>query len=70
MQHVTNHMNKMLMSNSSSNVCSACQLGKSHRLPISYVHKRSQCMFAIIHVDMWGPAPVSSNHGMKYFFSL
>lgn len=66
-QHVAKTTFKMLKPNSSSNVCSTFQIGKSHKLPISYVHKRSQCMFDIFYIDQQGPIVVSSNHSMKIF---
>ncbi|GMI87222.1 hypothetical protein HRI_002391500 [Hibiscus trionum] len=55
-----------VVSSSSSHVCMACQLGKSHVLP--YVSSRTiySKPFEMVEIDVWGPAPLSSN-GFRYF---
>lgn len=58
-------MNKTLESNSMPNLCSACELGKSHRLPMSHVHISSTNSFDIIHVELWGLFPVIFVNNMR-----
>ncbi|KAG7547402.1 GAG-pre-integrase domain [Arabidopsis suecica] len=48
-------------------MCEACQLGKSSRLPFSsstYVASRP---LERIHCDLWGPAPIMSVQGFRYY---
>ncbi|KAJ9546703.1 hypothetical protein OSB04_019246 [Centaurea solstitialis] len=41
--------------------CSPCQLAKSHRLPFDDNNKRALHVLDLVHCDLWGPSPVSSN---------
>ena len=47
--------------------CEACALAKSHKH--SYFPSLTHCIkpFALIHSDVWGPAPESNIHGLSYF---
>lgn len=47
--------------------CHACQLGKSHRLPFSSSESRALKAFELIHTDVWGPAPMLSSAGFRYY---
>jgi hypothetical protein len=49
------------------NVCSSCQLGKSSRFPLSRVETTSTHPLELIYSDIWGPAPLLSASGFKYF---
>lgn len=51
---IANSINKTLKQSQSLELCSACQLGKSCRLPIKHVHYKSCVPFEIVHVDPWG----------------
>lgn len=42
-------------------------LAKSHRPSFKISNTRVENIFSLVHADVWGPAPVSSNHGLKYF---
>ena len=55
------------LKSSSRQVCSACCQGKMHRLSLSPTHHRSTKPLELIHSDVWGPAPLSSSAGHKYF---
>ncbi|RVW27075.1 Retrovirus-related Pol polyprotein from transposon RE1 [Vitis vinifera] len=44
-------------------VCSACPVAKSHKLPFSLSNSRSVHPLALIHTDLWGPAPTPSTTG-------
>ena len=59
--------NKLPSSFSSKSICHACKLGKLARMPLASVQHTSQRPFDIIHSDVWGPAPILSNLGFKYF---
>jgi hypothetical protein len=48
-------------------ICSCCQLAKSHRLPFQHNEKRASHVLDLIHCDLWGPSPVPSNLGYKYY---
>ena len=50
--------------------CKDCILGKSHRTnyPISY--SKCNTPFEIIHSDLWGPAPVLTTAGFKWFVTF
>lgn len=56
-----------MIPNSCLEVGRAYQLSKSHRLLFNHTLTRSKFSFDIIHVDLWGLAPVISINGMKYF---
>uniref|UniRef100_A0A2N9J542 Reverse transcriptase Ty1/copia-type domain-containing protein n=1 Tax=Fagus sylvatica TaxID=28930 RepID=A0A2N9J542_FAGSY len=50
-----------LSSNKAPVLCSACQQAKSHGLPFARSTSRASSPLEIIHSDVWGPAPVSSD---------
>ena len=47
--------------------CSACPIAKSHKLPFSLSNSRASHPLALIHTDLWGPAPIPSTTGARYF---
>jgi len=53
-----------------SKPCFGCQLGKSHRLPFSNLDQRCNSLFEQIHFDLWGPSPITSPSGHKYYCVL
>lgn len=52
------------------NICCVCQYAKSHKLQFSLSESRSSHPLALIHTDLWGPAPIPSTTGAKYFLLL
>ena len=53
---------------SKSNVkCESCLLGKLAKIPLALVEHKSSKPFDIIHSDVWGPSPILSNVGFRYF---
>jgi histone deacetylase 1/2 len=52
-----------------TDVCSACCLGKSHRLHAPLSHTVYNTPFELIVCDLWGPAPVKSSSGFTYFLT-
>ncbi|RVW74886.1 Retrovirus-related Pol polyprotein from transposon RE1 [Vitis vinifera] len=53
--------------NNDSEICVGCRLGKSHRLPFSLNNERCAMPFDRLHCDLWGPSPVSSFNGYRYY---
>ena len=51
----------------SSNKCPSCCLGKLHRLSLPLTHHHSSRPLELVHSDVWGPAPIFSSSGHKYF---
>ena len=47
--------------------CVACQLGKQLALPFNSSESISTDIFDLIHSDVWGPSPISSIGGSRYF---
>ena len=47
--------------------CVSCQLGKQPTLPFDSSESISTDIFDLIHSDVWGPSPVSSIGGSRYF---
>ncbi|PKU87463.1 Retrovirus-related Pol polyprotein from transposon TNT 1-94 [Dendrobium catenatum] len=51
-------------------VCNSCALAKSHRIPFSTSTTVSTSPLELIHMDVWGPSPVFSHDGFRYFLLL
>ncbi|WKA04900.1 hypothetical protein VitviT2T_022897 [Vitis vinifera] len=47
--------------------CTSCQLGKQPALPFNNSESISKSIFELIHSDVWGPSPVASIGGSRYF---
>ena len=47
--------------------CISCQLGKQPTLPFNSNESISTNIFDLIHSNVWGPSPVSSIGGSRYF---
>lgn len=45
----------------------ACQLGKSYKLLFTASSNKASKPLDLIHFDIWGPAPLLSKHGFKYY---
>ena len=51
--------------------CESCQFAKHHRLSYSpRVNKRGSAPFELVHLDVWGPCPVVSPTGLRYFVTF
>jgi transposase InsO family protein len=51
-------------------VCTACLGAKSKQLPFSSTTGSANCPLDLIYTDVWGPAPVRSRSGAKYYVSF
>ena len=47
--------------------CVSCQLGKQPAFPFNFSESISTDIFNLIHSDVWGPSPISSIGGSRYF---
>ena len=51
--------------------CESCQYAKLHQVRLSpRVNKRASTPFKLVHYDVWGPCPVLSPIGFKYFITF
>ena len=50
-------------------MCHACCIGKSHRLPSSLSTTVYTHPFELVVCDLWGPAPMQSSSGYTYFLT-
>jgi transposase InsO family protein len=50
--------------------CTHCLAGKMHQLPFPVSNKTVSSPFSLIHADLWGPAPIVSYTGFKYYLVL
>ncbi|KAF8399498.1 hypothetical protein HHK36_015364 [Tetracentron sinense] len=53
--------------NNTDHLCSSCQYAKSHRLPYQVSTSRAASPLDLVYTDIWGPAPLLSTSGARYF---
>ena len=66
-------LNNFLHVNSVSNkvpFCTHCVEGKHHQLPFTNSVSITTCPLELVHTDVWGPAPVTSCNGTRYYVSF
>lgn len=51
----------------SPNLCSSCELSKQHHLPFQLNDKKSLHVLDSVYYDLWGPTPVNSTDGYRYY---
>ncbi|KAI5327777.1 hypothetical protein L3X38_027173 [Prunus dulcis] len=54
----------------SSLVCEICHLSKFTRFPFNSSISRASKIFEIVHSDVWGPAPLESFDGYRYYVTF
>ena len=47
--------------------CNACLSSKSHKLPFAITDHSTSKPLELVHSDLWGPSPVTSHLGHKYY---
>ncbi|KAJ4760135.1 hypothetical protein LUZ62_070510 [Rhynchospora pubera] len=47
--------------------CHNCLMAKSHRLPFVSSSSFSSFPLELVHSDVWGPSPIVSNNGFRYY---
>jgi len=50
--------------------CSGCKLAKFFALPLCKSISSSLAPFDLVHSDVWGPSPVSTKGGSRYYVSF
>uniref|UniRef100_UPI004040373B hypothetical protein n=1 Tax=Areca yellow leaf disease phytoplasma TaxID=927614 RepID=UPI004040373B len=53
-----------------NDLCEPCIYGKQHRVKFASGTKQSEDVLELIHSDVWGPAPVLSRGGARYFVTF
>ncbi|KAJ4807334.1 Gag/pol [Rhynchospora pubera] len=59
--------NNLPCNKSEFHMCTACNLAKSHKLPFTCSNTVSYAPLELIHADVWGPAPVVTTNGFRYY---
>ncbi|KAL5718134.1 hypothetical protein ACHQM5_011070 [Ranunculus cassubicifolius] len=62
--------NKLPVLHKEFEFCAACQTGKSHRLSFLSLSFHSSKPLEVVHSDLWGPAPVVSTLGYRYYIEF
>ena len=50
--------------------CNACQYGKQAKQSFKSIETKTSTALELIHSDLWGPTPIPSTHGHKYYISF
>ena len=69
LQHLSS-TKAIIINKSSSQMCDACRMGKSTRIPFLSSDFVSNKCLERIHFDLWGPSPVISTQGFQYYVIL
>ena len=67
LQHLSKSLAIVMNKTSSRLCCDACHLGKSSKLPFVNSDSVSSRPLQKIHSNLWGPSPVVSSQGFKYY---
>ncbi|KAG7539479.1 Ribonuclease H-like superfamily [Arabidopsis suecica] len=66
MEHLST-ISAIKFNKTTKSLCEACQLGKTSRLPFSRSEFQASRVLERIHCDVWGPAPVTSVQGFRFY---
>ncbi|KAG9444821.1 hypothetical protein H6P81_016161 [Aristolochia fimbriata] len=69
MCHVFRNHN-IVVSDSTNNTCHACRIIKSTTLPFTSSQTRAPSKLHTILADIWGPCPITSINGYRYYISF
>ena len=58
------------LSSSAYSIYDACQLGKIHKQHFPTTETKSTEVLELIYIDIWGPSPIVSRNGYKYYISF
>lgn len=61
---------KLPVSTSPVITCDCCNMAKSHKLSFSLSKSHTSAPFQLVHMDVWGPSPVPSNKGYRYYLLI
>lgn len=70
MNNVLKSCNMPTFNKNKTDFCISCCLGKSHRLPSQLSQSTYNSPLELIYCDLWGPAPMQSSMGYKYYISF
>ncbi|KAL3820422.1 hypothetical protein ACJIZ3_006327 [Penstemon smallii] len=59
-----------IKSSTTSGLCSACCQAKAHSLPYYPTNHTSSAPLELVFADVWGPAPMLSRGGFRYYISF
>ena len=76
--HPNKHVLKSILSSlsieyssiSAPDFCDACQYGKVLQMPFYTTRIITKAPLELIHTDLWGPTPLPSLHGYRYYISF
>ncbi|KAH9769651.1 retrovirus-related pol polyprotein from transposon RE1 [Citrus sinensis] len=75
--HPSKHVLKCILSSLSlpcptsiPDFCDACQYGKIHQFPFYSTGIKTKAPLELVHTDLWGPAPMLSLQGYRYYISF
>lgn len=69
LQYLAHHLNLPIHKPFHFN-CTSCSVNKSHKLPFQLSDSCAKKPFELMHMDVWGPAPVASFRGFKYYLVI
>jgi hypothetical protein len=69
-KHVISKFSLPAFSNKPNASCVSCQQAKAHQLPFSASTSVSNLPLEFIFSDVWGPSPIVSSNGNKYYVSF
>jgi hypothetical protein len=69
-RHVLSKFQLPYVPNKKLIVCPDCQHGKSHQLPFLPSEHKSSAPLDLIFSDIWGPSPILSNNGARFYIIL
>ena len=67
LHHVLNRLSVSHTLSMSNNFCKHCVMGKMTQLPFSSSTSCTKFPLEIVHSDVWGPAPIDSINGHRYY---
>ncbi|KAL3838972.1 hypothetical protein ACJIZ3_023563 [Penstemon smallii] len=69
-QQIITQVSLPVHKSTSYSLCSACCQAKMHQLPYTPSPHRSSAPLQLLFADVWGPSPVLSRGGYKYYLSI
>jgi hypothetical protein len=69
-RQVISSFNLPVSSTKHSALCPACLGSKSKQLSFSLFQSQAKCPLELIYMDVWGPSPICSTNGSKYYVSF
>ena len=67
---IISHFGLPVLPSSNENFCFACLNSKSKQLSFSPSSSQYNSPLDLIYTDVWGPSPICSQHGFKYYISF